>query len=91
MAHHKSAKKRTRSNTRKRDRNRAYLSSVRTAVKSFHQAATAGESKDSIEKLFQSAQAMLSKAATKGILHKNNASRRVARLAAAMKKASPSA
>lgn len=88
MAHHKSAKKRTRANERKRDRNRSYLSSVRTAVKSFHQAASAGESQEDIAKLFQGAQSLLSKAATKGILHKNNASRRVARLAAVMRKAS---
>jgi len=90
MAHHKSAKKRARSNARKRDQNRAYLSSVRTAVKSFQQAAVAAEKKEGIENLFQNAQAMLSKAATKGILHKNNASRRIARLAAVMKKAQAS-
>ena len=88
MAQHKSAKKRTRSNGRKRDRNRAYLSSVRTAVKSFKAAAEAGESGEKIQGLFKTAQSLLSKAATKGILHQNNASRRVARLAAAMKKAS---
>lgn len=87
MAHHKSAKKRIRSDAVKRDRNRAYLSSVRTAVKSFRNAAEAGEQGESVEKLFCVAQKALSKAATKGILHTNNASRKVARLSAVLKKA----
>lgn len=87
MAHHKSAKKRIRSDAVKRDRNRSYLSSVRTAVKSFRKAAEAGEKGESVEKLFIIAQKALSKAANKGIVHTNNASRRVARLSAVLKKA----
>ena len=87
MAHHKSAKKRIRSDAVKRDRNRAYLSSVRTAVKSFRKAAEAGEKGESVDNLFRLAQKALNKAATKGILHKNNASRKVARLSAVLKKA----
>ena len=87
MAHHKSAKKRIRSDAVKRDRNRAYLSSVRTAVKSFRKAAESGEKGESVEKLFKVAQKALSKAASKGILHENNASRKVSRLSAVLKKA----
>ncbi|SME88586.1 30S ribosomal protein S20 [Pseudobacteriovorax antillogorgiicola] len=87
MAHHKSAKKRIRSDAVKRDRNRSYLSSVRTAVKSFRNAAEGGEQGENVQKLFVAAQKALTKAASKGILHKNNASRKVARLSAVLNKA----
>lgn len=81
MAHHKSAKKRIRGNKRKNVRNRTYLSSVRTAVKSFRTALEGGQEKSKIAELFITAQSMLASAATKGILHKNNASRKIGRLA----------
>lgn len=84
MAHHKSAKKRIRSNAVKRDRNKAYLSSVRTAIKSFRNAAEEGK-KEGIDALFVTAQSLLHKAASKGMLHRNNASRKVARLSAVLK------
>ena len=87
MAQHKSAKKRAITSMKRRDRNRSYLSAVRTAVKNFKQAAES-EKKEELDKLFQNAQALLHKAASKGILHKNNASRKVARLSAMRKKAS---
>lgn len=87
MAHHKSAKKRAITSLKRRERNRSYLSAVRTAVKNFKQAAES-EKKENLDKLFQDAQSLLHKAATKGILHRNNASRKVARLAAMRRKAS---
>lgn len=84
MAHHKSAKKRIRSDARKNMRNRSYLSTVRTAVKKFKLAAGSDTPKEELAKLFKDAQSMLHKAATKGIIHRNNASRRVGRLSALM-------
>lgn len=86
MAHHKSAKKRIRSDARKTEHNGAKMSTVRTAVKKFKLAAKAGEPADKVEKLFVQAQSELHKAATKGILHRNNAARRVARLASLLAK-----
>lgn len=82
MAHHKSAKKRIRSDARKSAVNSSYMSKVRSAVKKVKSAAAAGETGESIQKLFVQAQSQLNKAVTKGLLHKNNASRRVARLSA---------
>lgn len=82
MAHHKSAKKRIRSDARKNASNKSYLSTVRTAVKKFKAAANGETSADELSKLFKNAQSMLHKAATKGIIHRNNASRRVGRLSA---------
>ena len=56
-------------------------------MKSFRNAAESGEQGDGVQKLFVAAQKALSKAATKGIIHENNASRKVARLSAVLTKA----
>lgn len=88
MAHHKSAIKRIRRNNSANLRNSAYLSSVRTAVKKFRAAVMQGGADSAIlNPLFVSAQKFVSKAAQKGILHKNNAARTVARLAKLLKNA----
>ncbi len=91
MAHHKSAIKRIRRNERAKVHNRQYLSAVKTAVKKFRFAVLgAGQGtfdKEAVRPLFVSAQSMLSKAAAKGVLHKNNASRRIGRLSAMLKSA----
>lgn len=86
MANHKSSEKRARSSERKREQNRRYLSSVRTAVKNFKAAVTAGALREgeTIVKLLTSAQSMLAKAAAKGMIHKNKASRSIGRLAVMM-------
>ena len=91
MAHHKSARKRIRRNGRANERNSQYLNSVRTAIKKLRVAASSAESgqsaKADLGPLFIEAQTKLAKAAAKGILHKNNASRRIGRLAAMLKSA----
>ena len=91
MAHHKSAIKRIRRNDRANVRNRQYLSAVKTAVKKFRTAVLgAGQGtvdKEAVRPLFVSAQSALAKAATKGILHKNNVARRIGRLSAMLKSA----
>ena len=91
MAHHKSAIKRIRRNDRARIRNRQYLSAVKTAVKKFRFAVLgAGQGtfdKGAVRPLFVNAQSLLAKAATKGVIHKNNASRRIGRLSAMLKSA----
>lgn len=96
MANHKSCVKRARNSAVKRDRNSQYISSVRTAVKRVRtaiQGLAAGTEKDvaNVQALFAKAQEMLHKGASKGIIHKKNASRRVSRLALALKAAAPKA
>ena len=81
MAQHKSAKKRARSSDAKNTRNRAYMSSVRTAVKKVRAAAVSKEAETKLSELFTQAQSLLHRAAKRGIIHKNNASRRISRLA----------
>ncbi len=80
MANHKSAEKRARQTETRRLRNKQYVSSVRTAIKRIYTAIEAGEPHESVAKIFQMAQSALSKAATKGLFHPNNASRRIGRL-----------
>lgn len=91
MANHKSAAKRARQTITRNERNRAYTSKVRTAVKKLYsgiEGFTAGNVKqEELTVLFKEAQSMLMKANTKGIMHKNTVSRKIKRLNAAVKKA----
>jgi small subunit ribosomal protein S20 len=77
LANTKSAKKRIRSNERKRVRNTMYRSRVKTAVKKAEQSIFTGTPD---EATIREAISTLDKAAGKGILHKNNAARRKSRL-----------
>lgn len=79
MANHKSAVKRNRQAQKRRARNLSVRSAVKTAMKKAREALA---SKDSgkIEEAVRSAARTLDKAASKGVLHKKNASRRIARL-----------
>ena len=80
MANIQSAKKRARQNVTRNEINHSYISSVRTAIKSFQTAVAEKGKTDETIALFKKAQSKLMKAANKGILHKNNAARRVTRL-----------
>lgn len=83
MANIKSQKKRIVTNERRRMRNRAVKSELKTAVKAVHTAVKAGD-KDAALKAAAHASRLLDKAASKGIIHKNQASNRksgVAKLA----------
>ena len=77
MANIKSAIKRIRSSERRRVRNRIVRSSTRTLVK---KARTAINSGNPGEEAIQNALTALDRAASKGIIHKNNAARRKSRL-----------
>ena len=85
MANTKSAQKRIRSDARKRLRNQMVKSRVKTFIKKADQAIVAGE-EASIEAVRQAC-SELDKAATKGVIHKNNAARRKSRLMARFNKA----
>ena len=78
MANTRSAIKRIRSSARKRARNTLVRSSVRTAVKKAN-SAVQGESAEGAEAV-KRAISELDRAASKGVIHKNNAARRKSRL-----------
>ena len=79
MANTKSAKKAVRVIARRQERNK----SVRTEVKSiFKKANTAISTGDKESKtLVQTAEAIIDRAASKGVMHKNKAARKKSRLA----------
>lgn len=83
MANIKSAKKRILVNQTKADRNKAIKSSVKTAVKKVRVAIDA-QDKEAAKAALVAATATIDKAATKGVYHKNTASRKVSRLAKAV-------
>lgn len=91
MANHKSAAKRARQTLVRNARNRTYTSKVRTAVKKLYTGIDgfkAGSVKqEELSELFKAAQSLLMKAKTKGLTHRNTASRKISRLNAAVKKA----
>lgn len=80
MANIKSAKKRVLTSRVRQERNKAIKSSVKTAIKKV-EAAVREADKDAAAKELLNATSIIDKAAKKGVLHKNNASRKVARLA----------
>ena len=90
MAQHKSAEKRARQAERRRARNRAITSSLRTRVKAVRDAIQSGDRASASAKL-REAEKALRQAATKGVLRKETASRQVARLAKAVHKATAGA
>lgn len=83
MANIKSAKKRILVNKTKADRNKAIKSSVKTAIKKVR-AAIDAQDKEAAKAALVAATAVIDKAATKGVYHKNNAARKVSRLAKAV-------
>ena len=86
MANIKSAKKRARQNEKRRMRNRYYKTTARTYIKRARALIDAGQL-DEAEVVVRSAAKALDVAAGKGIIHKNNASRRKSRLMLYLNKA----
>ena len=85
MANIKSQQKRNRTNERARLRNKSVKSSLRTAVRAFRAAAEAGE-KDKAAELLVATSQKLDKAASKGVIHKNQAANKKSALAHALNK-----
>ena len=83
---HPSARKRHRQNLKRQARNRAIKTRVRTAAKNA-QEAIAGSDAQAAETDLRQAMKALNKAATKGALPKNTASRKIARLSRQLHKA----
>lgn len=87
MANSPSAKKRMRQNEKARLRNRRYISGSRTAVKKARRLIDTGDL-NAAQEAVQRACAALDRAASKKVIHKNNAARRKSRLMAALHRAS---
>ncbi|MCH5269463.1 MAG: 30S ribosomal protein S20 [Lachnospiraceae bacterium] len=85
MANIKSAKKRILVAQTKADRNKSIKSGVKTAIKKVHVAIESGD-KAAASAALLAATSEIDTAASKGVYHKNNASRKVSRLAAAVNK-----
>jgi len=81
MANIKSQIKRNRQTERRNERNRAIRSEMKTRTKLAIAAAEAGDADKANEALLQ-AQKRFDMAVTKGVIHKNTAARRKARLTA---------
>ena len=80
MAQIRSAKKRIRQSAKRRLRNMTVKSRLKTAMGSARQAIASGESEQATASVKQATR-LLDKAASKGIIHKRQASRRKSRLA----------
>ena len=85
MANHKDALKRIKQNEKARMRNRAYRTRMRGQLKAFRAAVDAGD-KPAAQEALRATTSVVQKLASKGVIHKNQAARRVARLAHAVKK-----
>ena len=86
MAHAKSAIKRHRQSLRRRERNQGQRTAARSAVRKARELMAAG-SRDEAVVAINEASSILDRAAQKGVLHSNNASRRKARLMRQLNKA----
>lgn len=79
MANHKSAEKRNRQNAVRSARNTHIRSTMRTYVKQVRQAVAEGDM-DSARLALAKAVPCIDKAASKGVIHKATASRKISRL-----------
>jgi small subunit ribosomal protein S20 len=75
VANIKSQIKRNKQNEKAHERNKAVKSGLKTAVRKFREAADAGD-KDAAVEAGRAATRQLDKAASKGVIHKNQAANR---------------
>ncbi|MCW5891905.1 MAG: 30S ribosomal protein S20 [bacterium] len=83
MANHKSALKRHRQSVTRQARNQAIRTRLRHLVRAVRAAVAQSDANAASESLAQASRA-LDKAVTKGVVHRNSASRRIARLSHAV-------
>lgn len=84
MANTPQSKKRARQNKRRAAVNKARKSRIRTFLRKVEEAIASGD-KSAASTALQTAQPELMRGVTKGILHKNTASRKMSRLSARVK------
>jgi small subunit ribosomal protein S20 len=75
VANIKSQIKRNRQNEKRRLRNKSVKSSLKTAIRKFHEATAAGDTEKATT-LLRAATRQLDKAASKGVIHENQAANR---------------
>jgi small subunit ribosomal protein S20 len=80
VANIKSQIKRNRQNEKRRLRNKSVKSSLKTAIRKFHEASAAGDAEKALE-LMRDASRKLDKAASKGVIHPNQAANRKSAIA----------
>lgn len=80
MATSRQSKKRARQNIKRRERNKAVKSELKTLVRKTREAVEAGD-KELAEKNLQAASRKLDKAVSKGVIHRNQAANRKSKLA----------
>ena len=85
MANINQQKKRVKTNEKRRVRNMAVRSAVKTEIRKFRELVAAGE-KDKAEEQLRVASRKLDKAVTKGVYHRNSAANKKSRMAKAFNK-----
>ncbi len=80
MANIKSQIKRVKTNEKRRQRNKSVKSALRTSIRRFREAVESGDSEKIVE-LQRSASRALDKAASKGVIHGNQAANKKAAMA----------
>lgn len=80
MANHQSALKRAKQSEKRRIRNKSVRTNLRRTIRTVRQAVEAGDAAMAQEAL-SAAIPVIDKAASKGVIHRNNASRKISRLA----------
>ena len=84
MANTPSAKKRIRTTLRKTDINKSRKSRIKTFVRKVEDAIESKDAKSAVDSL-KAAQPEIMRGVTKGIFHKNTASRKISRLSSRIK------
>ena len=84
MANTPQSKKRARQAERRQDVNKARRSRIRTFLRKVEEAIASGDA-EAAKAALQAAQPELMRGVTKGVIHKNTASRKVSRLASRVK------
>jgi small subunit ribosomal protein S20 len=80
VANIKSQIKRNKQNEKRRLRNKAVKSSLKTAIRKFHESAAGGDS-EAAQALLRAASRKLDQAASKGVIHPNQAANRKSAIA----------
>ena len=80
MANIKSQIKRNRTNEKRRLRNKSVKSSLKTAIRKFHESAATGDA-EATAQLLRDASRKLDKAVSKGVIHANQAANRKSAIA----------
>ena len=88
MANSPSARKRIRQTERRTEVNKARRSRIRTFIRKVEEAISGGD-RDAANAALKAAQPEIMRGATKGVFHKNMASRKVSRLARRVKDMKP--